>query len=183
MDAFSNLETFWRDVRYGARRLRKNPGFVAVVTLTLALGIGANTAIFSAVNSVLLKPLPFKDPNRLVIIWETDTKSRATNSPVSSSDFLDWKDQTQVPKLIQEVIANNSVEFCPNGLAQHIQKLSRTNKMVANGSISHREGTQIDHDYRYGPDPAYKRAWEIVNDVEGYKPFLDELKALRKDAK
>jgi len=74
--------------------LRRNPSFVAVVTLTLALVIGANTAIFSVVNSVLLKPLPFKDPNRLVIIWENDTKNRATNSPVSLSDFVDWKDQT-----------------------------------------------------------------------------------------
>jgi putative ABC transport system permease protein len=96
MAAFSNLETFWRDARYGARMLRKNPSFAAVVTLTLALGIGANTAIFSVFNSVLLKPLPFREPNRLVIIWETDTKSRVTTSPVSSSDFLDWKDQTQV---------------------------------------------------------------------------------------
>jgi len=96
MAAFSNLETFWRDACYGARMLRKNPGFAAVVTLTLALGIGANTAIFSVFNSVLLKPLPFREPNRLVIIWETDTKSRVVTSPVSSSDFLDWKDQTQV---------------------------------------------------------------------------------------
>jgi len=94
MATFSNLETFGRDARYGARMLRRNPSFVAVVTLTLALGIGANTAIFSVVNSVLLKPLPFKDPNRLVIIWENDTKNRATNSPVSLSDFVDWKDQT-----------------------------------------------------------------------------------------
>jgi hypothetical protein len=57
---------------------------------------------FSVVNSVLLKPLPFKDPNRLVIIWETDTKNRATNSPVSSSDFIDWKDQT---RLFEEIAA------------------------------------------------------------------------------
>jgi putative ABC transport system permease protein len=96
MAAFANLETFWRDARYGARMLRSNPSYAAVIILTLALGIGANTAIFSVVNSVLLKPLPFKDPNRLIIIWETDTKNRGTNSLVSSSDFIDWKDQTRV---------------------------------------------------------------------------------------
>ena len=96
MAAFSNAETLWRHVHYGARMLRKNPGFAAVVTLTLALGIGANTAIFSVVNSVLLKPLPFKDPNRLVLIWETDTKNRVATSVICSLDFIDWKDQTRV---------------------------------------------------------------------------------------
>src|SRR5246127_1624796 len=96
MAVFSNLETLWRDARHAARMLRKNPSYATVIILTLALGIGANTAIFSVVNSVLLKPLPFKDPNRLVIIWEIDTKNRASNSPVSSSDFIDWKDQTRV---------------------------------------------------------------------------------------
>ncbi len=60
-----------------------------------ALGIGANTAIFSVVDSVLLKPLPFKDPDRLAIIWETSLKNRAATSPVSSADFIDWKDQTR----------------------------------------------------------------------------------------
>jgi len=96
MAAFSNLETFWQDARHGARMLRKNPSFAAVATLTLALGIGANTAVFSIVNSVLLKPLPFKEPNRLVIIWEANLKDRATTSPISSADFIDWKDQTKV---------------------------------------------------------------------------------------
>jgi putative ABC transport system permease protein len=96
MAAFSNLATFWQDARHGARMLRKSPGFAAVATLTLALGIGANTAIFSVVNSVLLKPLPFKEPNRLVIIWETNLKNRATTSPISSADFIEWKDQTGV---------------------------------------------------------------------------------------
>ncbi len=79
-----------------------------MIILTLALGIGANTAIFSVVNSVLLKPLPFKDPNRLVIIWETDTKNRATNSPVSSSDFIDWKDRT---RLFEEIAALRFLYF------------------------------------------------------------------------
>jgi hypothetical protein len=96
MAAFSNFETFWQDAYRGARMLRRNPGFAAAATLTLALGIGANTAIFSVVNSVLLKPLPFKDPKRLAIVWETSLKNRATISPISSADFIDWKDQTRV---------------------------------------------------------------------------------------
>ena len=87
------LETLLQDIRYGARSLRKSPGFTFVAVLTLALGIGANTAIFSVIDAVLLRPLPFKDPDRLVQLWETE--SAPGNFPLTGPDYLDWQSQNQ----------------------------------------------------------------------------------------
>ena len=86
------METLWQDLRYSLRMLWKSPGFTLVAILALALGIGANTAIFSVVNAVLLRPLPYKDPDRLAIFWE---KSATQDTSISYLNLQDWRDQNQ----------------------------------------------------------------------------------------
>jgi putative ABC transport system permease protein len=94
------LETLAQDVRYALRVLAKSPGFTAVAILTLALGIGANTAIFSVLDGVLLSSLPYPDPSRIVLVWgvETnpDTATRDARSQVSATDVMDWRKQNTV---------------------------------------------------------------------------------------
>ena len=79
------------DLRYAVRSLRKAPVFTAVAVLTLALGVGANTAVFSLINAVLLCPLPYPEPDRLVLIWESAPFFGVRDSPVAPANYVDWR--------------------------------------------------------------------------------------------
>src|SRR5438045_8860664 len=85
-----------RDVRYSFRILRRDPGFATVAILALALGIGANTAIFSVVNAALLRPLPYPDGARLMVVWDRLSKLGIAEFPVSYANYLDYKAENRV---------------------------------------------------------------------------------------
>jgi putative ABC transport system permease protein len=90
------MKTLWQDARYGLRMLLKKPGFTLTAVITLALGIGATSTIFSFVNGILLRPLPYRDSERLVLLYETAPKRGIVSMGISPLNFLDWREQNRV---------------------------------------------------------------------------------------
>src|SRR6202165_1984744 len=84
------MDSLWKDLRFAIRVLCRSPGFSGVALLALVLGIGANTAIFSVVNAVLIRPMPFRDPSRLVMVWETSPRT-GKNNVANPQNFADWQ--------------------------------------------------------------------------------------------
>src|SRR5688500_19841181 len=89
------IKQMLQDIRFALRMLARNPGFAFVVVLTLAVGIGANTAIFSVVNGGLLRALPFPEADRIVTLWENNTVDGLERDDVSPANFLDWRERQQ----------------------------------------------------------------------------------------
>ena len=96
MWTFVWLETAWHDVRYALRGLRRNPGFASTAILSLALGIGASVAIFTVVDNLLLRPLPYKDPNSLMMVWEVNSRRDAKNNVISPANYFDWRARNHI---------------------------------------------------------------------------------------
>src|SRR5829696_1541128 len=89
------MDSIIKDIRFGLRSLLKRPAFTAIAVITLALGIGANSAIFSVVNAVLLRPLPFKKPDRMMVLWERRANSGRANLPLSGHEYAALKERTR----------------------------------------------------------------------------------------
>ncbi len=117
------MKTLWQDLRYGVRMLLKRPSYTLIAVLTLALGIGANAAIFSIIQGVLLRSLPYPEPDRIVTLWENNTKENIPMDDVSPANFLDWRERQQVFSDI--AFANpNSLDYASGGEPEVIRAAS-----------------------------------------------------------
>ncbi|HEY9232554.1 MAG TPA: ABC transporter permease, partial [Blastocatellia bacterium] len=102
------MENLWQDLRYGLRGLGRQPGFTVIAIIALALGTGANTAIFSAVNAILLRPLNYAAPEQLVMVWGTNSRSKVTKDPLSVPNLLDYREQSTT---LEQVAAYSQSDF------------------------------------------------------------------------
>jgi putative ABC transport system permease protein len=123
------IEALWQDIRYGARTLRRSPGFTAVAVMTLALGTGASTGLFTIVNAVVLRPLPFAEPDRLVRFWESNPEKGWPTFSASHPNFLDWRSQNRSFEHIA-AIASASFTLTSSGDPEIVRARAVTNDFL-----------------------------------------------------
>ncbi|HTS13571.1 MAG TPA: ABC transporter permease [Candidatus Limnocylindrales bacterium] len=164
------LDSLLQDLRYGMRTLRRSPGFAAVTILTLALGIGATTGIFSVIDAVLLRSLPYGDPNGLVMVWEKNSQDVNPHNTVAPPDFLDWQAQNHVFSGMAAIFDERDTmtgngepqEIVAQGVTGNFFDVLGVRPLIGNGFT--KENTQRGHDNvvvlsygfwqeRFGGDP------------------------------
>jgi putative ABC transport system permease protein len=159
------MGTLLQDLRYGIRMLAKSPGFTALAVITLALGIGANTAIFSVINSVVLRPLPFHEPGRLVALWQTE--SAPGNFPLTGPDYLDWQAQSRT----LEVTSLYSWERSANASSTGEPEAASTIRTQANFFTVLGVQPQIGRAFDSGEDEAGKNHVAILSNAFWHRQF------------
>jgi putative ABC transport system permease protein len=122
------LDTLLQDIRYALRTLRQNPSFAVVAILTLAFGIGANTGIFAVTNSVLLKPLPYPDADRVLTLWER-SRADGLQSTVAPSNFYDWRIQSS--SFVKMAAIDPYPDFILNRSDEHSGSPARTSRRIS----------------------------------------------------
>ena len=157
-----------RDVRYAARLLRRTPGFTSAALLTLALGIGMTTAIFSVVQAVLLRPVPFPEPGRLVLMWETDRNSGTTREPASIPDFVDYRQMSRQVDRVGAFVSYDVNMVPDGGEPRRLSVLGATPELAQLLGVSTIAGRVFtaDEDRPGGPSVALisDRLWESLFD-------------------
>jgi putative ABC transport system permease protein len=162
------LETLWQDLRYGARALLRRPIFTLAIILTLALGIGANTAIFSVFNGIVLKPLPYKDPDRLVYVWKTERRGMAYQAgdhsdfgSISPGAFHDWRERSRSFGQMTAYRANSTI-LSSGDLTMYVVTIRAAERFFETLGASAQLGrTFTDRDYA----PDAPRSVILANDM------------------
>jgi hypothetical protein len=148
------MADLWRDIQYAARTLRKAPGFAALAILTLALGIGANSALFSVINAVLLRPLPYREADRLVFL--TEWSEQVPEMSFSVANFKDLRDQSRV---FESLVASNGTSFILTGAGGEPERLNA--RRVSSGFFA-----------TLGKQPILGRAFTPEEDKPGAEPVV-----------
>ena len=145
-----------QDLRYAVRMLVGNPGFSVVALLTMALGIGANTAIFSVIDTVLLRPAPVRDIGSLAVVWETDRNTSTTREPASLPDFRDFQQRSQRVEQLA-AFTGSEVNYSPDGgEAIRLQALEATHELLPMLGVKNLVGRGFT---RRGDAPGWSGRW------------------------